>query len=106
MLSRCQRDIVLLYRSHTPQSSFTNPLFENPSHPPHEELSPPHTPNSSLKNPKIQRWQSGIDESGWVCLLFTLKSHCIKIPDDLFVWFGDNFITFFYNRRFFNSSYW
>ena len=50
------------------------------------------TINESLDYPKIQRWQSGIDESGWGCLLFTLKSHWIQIPDDLIVWYGDNFI--------------
>ena len=33
---------------HTPQSSFTNPLFATPSHPAHDELSPPYATHHSL----------------------------------------------------------
>ena len=43
-------------------------------------------------NPYIQDWKSGMDDCGWASLLFLKKSHWIPIPEDMIVWYGDNFI--------------
>jgi glycosyltransferase involved in cell wall biosynthesis len=43
-------------------------------------------------NPYLEEWRPGVNDMGWGCLIFTRKSDWIHIPDDLIVWYGDNFI--------------
>ena len=43
-------------------------------------------------NPYLEEWHSGINDSGWGSLMFLKKSMWMHIPDDLIVWYGDNFI--------------
>lgn len=43
-------------------------------------------------NPYLEEWKSGIDDAGWASLFMLKKSMWIPIPEDLIVWYGDNFI--------------
>jgi len=40
----------------------------------------------------LETWRPGMNDWGWGSLLFTLKSNWIPIPEDMIVWYGDNFI--------------
>jgi hypothetical protein len=43
-------------------------------------------------NPYLEEWHPGVNDSGWGSLMFLKKSMWVHIPDDLIVWYGDNFI--------------
>jgi glycosyltransferase involved in cell wall biosynthesis len=43
-------------------------------------------------NPYLEEWRSGVNDCGWGSLIFLKKSMWMHIPDDLIVWYGDNFI--------------
>ena len=42
--------------------------------------------------PYIDRWKPGIDDWGWGCMIMFHKSHWMVIPDNIKIWYGDNFI--------------
>lgn len=44
------------------------------------------------KSPYIQMWEPGIDDWGWGCMLLFNKKNWIDIPDEIKIWYGDNFI--------------
>lgn len=44
------------------------------------------------QNPYLETWSSGIDDWGWGSLLFLKKSMWVTIPENIIVWYGDNFI--------------
>ena len=43
-------------------------------------------------NLHLEEWRPGINDSGWGSLMFLKKSMWMPIPEDLIVWYGDNFI--------------
>lgn len=42
--------------------------------------------------PYLEEWKSGVNDTGWASLLMLKKWMWIPIPEDLIVWYGDNFI--------------
>lgn len=42
--------------------------------------------------PYLEEWRPGVNDSGWGSLMMLKKSMWIPIPEDLIVWYGDNFI--------------
>jgi glycosyltransferase involved in cell wall biosynthesis len=44
------------------------------------------------RGPYIDRWKPGVNDWGWGCLILLNRSNWIPIPDDIKIWYGDNFI--------------
>jgi len=42
--------------------------------------------------PFIQMWRPGINDWGWGCLIFLNKKDWEPIPNNIKIWYGDNFI--------------
>lgn len=42
--------------------------------------------------PYVDVWKPGINDLGWGCLIFLKKSNWVDIPDEIKIWYGDNFI--------------
>lgn len=42
--------------------------------------------------PYLQPWESGMNDGGWGCFILLHKTHWIDIPDQIKIWYGDNFI--------------
>jgi GT2 family glycosyltransferase len=42
--------------------------------------------------PYLQLWESGMNDGGWGCFIMLHKTHWINIPDEIKIWYGDNFI--------------
>lgn len=40
----------------------------------------------------LDEWKSGMDDWGWGCMIFLKRNMWVEIPDNIKVWFGDNFI--------------
>lgn len=40
----------------------------------------------------IERWKPGINDWGWGCFIMFDKKNWIDIPDNIKIWYGDNFI--------------
>jgi glycosyltransferase involved in cell wall biosynthesis len=40
----------------------------------------------------IDVWQPGINDWGWGCMILLNKKNWIDIPDNIKIWYGDNFI--------------
>jgi hypothetical protein len=40
----------------------------------------------------IEKWQSGMNDGGWGCMIFLKKNMWVEIPNDIKIWCGDNFI--------------
>ena len=43
-------------------------------------------------DPILEVWQPGINDWGWGCFIMLHKKHWIDIPDNIKIWYGDNFI--------------
>jgi hypothetical protein len=44
------------------------------------------------KGSYIDIWEPGVNDSGWGCLIMLKKSHWLPIPNEIKIWYGDNFI--------------
>jgi hypothetical protein len=44
------------------------------------------------QGPYIDKWQPGINDWGWGCMIMLFKPHWIDIPENIKIWYGDNFI--------------
>jgi hypothetical protein len=44
------------------------------------------------QNPYLEEWFSGVNDHGWGSLMMLKKSMWIDIPENIIVWYGDNFI--------------
>ena len=42
--------------------------------------------------PYLQPWESGMNDGGWGCFIMLHKNHWIDIPNEIKIWYGDNFI--------------
>ena len=49
-------------------------------------------PIDEERGPYIDMWKPGINDWGWGCLILLKKSHWKEIPNDIKIWYGDNFI--------------
>ena len=43
-------------------------------------------------DPILEVWKSGINDWGWGCFIMLHKKYWIDIPDNIKIWYGDNFI--------------
>jgi glycosyltransferase involved in cell wall biosynthesis len=44
------------------------------------------------KGSYIDVWQPGVNDWGWGCMILLSKKNWIDIPDNIKIWYGDNFI--------------
>jgi len=44
------------------------------------------------KGPYIDVWKSGINDWGWGCFIMLHKKYWLDIPENIKIWYGDNFI--------------
>jgi hypothetical protein len=44
------------------------------------------------KGPYLDIWQPGINDWGWGCFIMLNKKNWVEIPDNIKIWYGDNFI--------------
>ena len=44
------------------------------------------------RGPYIDVWRPGINDWGWGCFIMLYKKHWIDIPENIKIWYGDNFI--------------
>jgi hypothetical protein len=42
--------------------------------------------------PYLDIWQPGINDWGWGCFIMLNKKNWVEIPDNIKIWYGDNFI--------------
>ena len=49
-------------------------------------------PIDEERGPFIDVWKSGINDWGWGCFIFLHKTYWINIPENIKIWYGDNFI--------------
>jgi hypothetical protein len=42
--------------------------------------------------PYLQPWKPGINDGGWGCFIMLHKTYWVDIPDEIKIWYGDNFI--------------
>jgi len=42
--------------------------------------------------PYLQPWEPGINDGGWGCFIMLHKTYWVDIPDEIKIWYGDNFI--------------
>jgi glycosyltransferase involved in cell wall biosynthesis len=49
-------------------------------------------PIDEERGPYIDIWKPGVNDWGWGCLILLKRSHWKKIPNDIKIWYGDNFI--------------
>lgn len=43
-------------------------------------------------SPYLEKWQPGVNDWGWGCFIMLHKTNWIDIPDNIKIWYGDNFI--------------
>lgn len=43
-------------------------------------------------SPSLDVWKPGVNDWGWGCLIMLHKKDWIEIPDNIKIWYGDNFI--------------
>jgi len=43
-------------------------------------------------NPTLEPWRGEVVLNGWGCLILFNKDHWLPIPEELKIWYGDNFI--------------
>jgi hypothetical protein len=43
-------------------------------------------------DPILEVWQPGVNDWGWGCFIILNKKNWIDIPDNIKIWYGDNFI--------------
>lgn len=44
------------------------------------------------RGPYIDMWKPGINDWGWGCMILLKKAHWKPIPNEIKIWYGDNFI--------------
>lgn len=44
------------------------------------------------RGPYIDMWQPGVNDWGWGCMILLKKAHWQPIPNEIKIWYGDNFI--------------
>lgn len=44
------------------------------------------------QNPYLEQWFPGVNDHGWGSLMMLKKSMWVDIPENIIVWYGDNFI--------------
>ena len=44
------------------------------------------------RGPYIDMWSPGVNDWGWGCLILLKKAHWKPIPNEIKIWYGDNFI--------------
>lgn len=44
------------------------------------------------KGPYLDIWKPGVNDWGWGCFIMLNKKNWIEIPDNIKIWYGDNFI--------------
>lgn len=44
------------------------------------------------RGPYIDMWKPGINDWGWGCMILLKKEHWKPIPNEIKIWYGDNFI--------------
>ncbi len=49
-------------------------------------------PIDEERGPYIDMWKPGINDWGWGCLILLKKAHWKPIPNEIKIWYGDNFI--------------
>ena len=49
-------------------------------------------PIDEQRGPYIDKWQPGINDWGWGCMIMFHKSDWMNIPENIKIWYGDNFI--------------
>lgn len=49
-------------------------------------------PIDEERGPYIDKWKPGIDDWGWGCMIMFHKSDWMVIPENIKIWYGDNFI--------------
>lgn len=49
-------------------------------------------PIDEERGPYIDMWKPGVNDWGWGCLILLKKSHWLRIPDEIKIWYGDNII--------------
>lgn len=49
-------------------------------------------PIDDEKGPYIDMWKPGVNDWGWGCFILLKKSHWKPIPNEIKIWYGDNFI--------------
>ena len=49
-------------------------------------------PIDEERGPCIDVWKSGINDWGWGCFILLHKTYWINIPENIKIWYGDNFI--------------
>jgi hypothetical protein len=50
------------------------------------------TPIDEERGPYIDMWKPGVNDWGWGCFIMLNKKDWIDIPDNIKIWYGDNFI--------------
>jgi hypothetical protein len=50
------------------------------------------TPIDEERGPYLDIWKPGINDWGWGCFIMLNKKNWIEIPDNIKIWYGDNFI--------------
>lgn len=49
-------------------------------------------PIDEERGPYIDMWKPGVNDWGWGCMILLKKSHWKPIPNEIKIWYGDNFI--------------
>lgn len=49
-------------------------------------------PIDEERGPYIDMWKPGVNDWGWGCMLLLKKAHWKPIPNEIKIWYGDNFI--------------
>jgi glycosyltransferase involved in cell wall biosynthesis len=49
-------------------------------------------PIDEERGPYIDMWKPGINDWGWGCMIILKKAHWKPIPNEIKIWYGDNFI--------------
>lgn len=49
-------------------------------------------PIDEERGPYIDMWKPGVNDWGWGCMILLKKAHWKPIPNEIKIWYGDNFI--------------
>lgn len=49
-------------------------------------------PIDEERGPYIDMWKPGVNDWGWGCMILLKKEHWKPIPNEIKIWYGDNFI--------------
>ena len=49
-------------------------------------------PIDEMRGPYLDVWQPGINDWGWGCFIMLNRKYWVDIPDNIKIWYGDNFI--------------